>query len=177
MNARRVLVTGGTGTLGSHVVDRLHAAGREVRVFSRSGGNGRVRGDLATGDGLEAAVQGVETIVHCASSPARTRQVDVGGTHRLLRAAYRAGISHVLFISIVGVDRNPYYPYYRMKLETERIIERSPMPWTILRATQFHGFVLALISTLDRLPVNRGSETPFGNFHRRFIAVNYPVAY
>ena len=55
MNARRFLVTGGTGTLGSRMVDRLRAAGREVRVFSRSGGDGRVRGDLATGEGLEAS--------------------------------------------------------------------------------------------------------------------------
>jgi DNA-binding NarL/FixJ family response regulator len=80
MNAPGFLVTGGTGSLGSRVVERLHGAGREVRVFSRSGGEGRVRGDLATGKGLEAAVQGVETIVHCASSPTRTRQVDVEGT-------------------------------------------------------------------------------------------------
>ena len=148
MNARRFLVTGGTGTLGSRVVDRLRGAGREVRVFSRSGGE--VRGDLATGKGLEEAVEGVETIVHCASSPARTRQVDVEGTERLLRAASQAGVSHLLFISIVGVDRNPHYPYYRMKLETERIVERSEVPWTILRATQFHGLVLRLIQALDR---------------------------
>ena len=71
-------------------------------------------------------MQGVETIIHCASSPTSTRQVDVEGTERLLRAAGRVGVSHVLFISIVGVDRNPYFPYYRMKLETERIVERSP---------------------------------------------------
>jgi uncharacterized protein YbjT (DUF2867 family) len=153
MNERRFLVTGGTGTLGSRVVDRLRGAGGEVRVFSRSGGDGRVRGDLATGEGLEEAVEGIETIVHCASSPARARQVDVEGTERLLGAADRAGVSHVLFVSIVGVDRNPYYPYYRMKLETERIVERSPPPWTILRATQFHGFVVRLIQALDRVPV------------------------
>jgi uncharacterized protein YbjT (DUF2867 family) len=153
LNAREFLVSGGTGVLGSRVVDRLRGAGHEVRVLSRSGGEGRVQGDLATGEGLEAAVRGVETIVHCASSPGRTRQVDVEGTERLLRVADLAGVSHVLFISIVGVDRNPYFPYYRIKLETERIVERSPVPWTILRATQFHGLVLGLIQTLDRLPI------------------------
>jgi uncharacterized protein YbjT (DUF2867 family) len=78
------LVTGGTGALGRRV-DRLRGAGHEVRIFSRSGGEGRVRGDLATGEGLEAAVQGAETIVHCASSPRRARQVDVEGTERRLR--------------------------------------------------------------------------------------------
>ncbi|HZC18561.1 MAG TPA: NAD(P)H-binding protein, partial [Rubrobacteraceae bacterium] len=98
-------------------------------------------------------VGGTDVVVHCASSPRKTRQMDVEGTKRLLRAAGRAGVSHVVFISIVGVDRNPYFPYYRLKLEVERIVERSPVPWTILRATQFHEFVLGLIRFLDRIPV------------------------
>jgi uncharacterized protein YbjT (DUF2867 family) len=153
MNASELLVTGGTGTLGSRVVARLRGAGRDVRIFSRSGRPGTITGNLITGEGLEAAVDGVDVIVHCASNPIKTRQVDVKGTERLLRAASRASVSHIVFISIVGVDRNPYFPYYRMKLETERIIKQSPVPWTILRATQFHGFVLGLIRLLDRLPV------------------------
>ena len=153
MNVSEVLVTGGTGTLGSLVVDRLRGAGRGVRIFSRSGRPGTITGNLITGEGLEAAVEGVDVIVHCASSPIRTHLVDVKGTERLLRTASWASVSHVVFISIGGVDRNPYFPYYRMKLEAERIVERSPVPWTILRATQFHGFVLGLIRVLDRLPV------------------------
>jgi len=152
-DARGFLVTGGTGTLGSRVVGRLREAGGQVRVMSRSGRPGTVPGDLATGEGVEAALEGVGSVVHCASSPTRTRRVDVEGTERLLGAAGRAGVGHVLFVSIVGVDRNPYFPYYRMKLEAEGIVERSPVPWTILRATQFHGFVLRLIRYLDRLPV------------------------
>ena len=123
MNAPEVLVTGGSGSLGRRVVERLRDAGREVRVLSRSGRPATVRGDLLTGEGLERAVHGVDTIVHCASSPRKTRQIDVEGTERLLRAAVRTGISHIVFISIVGVDRNPYFPYYRMKLEVERIVE------------------------------------------------------
>jgi len=110
-------------------------------------------GDLIIGEGLEAAVEGVKTIVHCASSPIRPRQVDVKGTERLLVVANRAGVSHVVFISIVGIDRNPYFPYYRMKLETERIVEQSTVPWTILRATQFHEFVLRQIRFLELGPV------------------------
>jgi uncharacterized protein YbjT (DUF2867 family) len=153
MNASEFLVTGGTGSLGSRVVNRLNDASREVRALSRSGRDGTVKGDLLTGEGLEQAVEGVDVIVHCASSPTKTRQTDVEGTGRLLRAASRAGISHFVFVSIVGVDRNPYYPYYRMKLEVERMIERSAVPWTILRATQFHEFVLRMIQFLDRLPV------------------------
>ena len=116
---------------------------------------GTMRGDLLTGEGLEEAVEGVGTIIHCASSPLRkSRQVDVEGTRRLLQAASRAGVSHVVFISIVGVDRNPYYPYYRVKLDAERVIERSPLPWTILRATQFHEFVLKQIRFLELGPVS-----------------------
>ena len=98
------------------------------------------------------AVRDVDVIVHCASSPRKTREIDVEGTKRLLKAADRAGVSHVVFISIVGIDRNPYFPYYRMKLETERLIESSPVPGTILRATQFHEFVLGILRFLERLP-------------------------
>ena len=140
--------------LGRQVVDRLRAAGYGARVLSRSGRPDTVRGDLSTGENLEAAVDGVKAFIHCASSPYRkTRQTDVDGTERLLRAAERAGVSHLVFISIVGVDRNPYYPYFRVKLDAERVIERSPVPWSILRATQFHDLVLRALRILDRLPI------------------------
>src|SRR5918992_1309344 len=114
MNASELLVTGGTGRLGSRVVARLRGAEREGWIFSRGGRPGTITGDLITGEGLEAAVEGIKTIVHCASSSIKTRQVDVKGTERLLQVANRAGVSHIVFISIVGVDCNPYFPYYRM---------------------------------------------------------------
>jgi uncharacterized protein YbjT (DUF2867 family) len=123
-------------------------------VLSRSGRAGTVQGDLVTGAGFEEAVDGIKTIIHCASNPYRkTHQTDVDGTEGLLRVAERAGVSHVVFISIVGVDRNPYYPYFRVKLDAEKVIERSPVPWTILRATQFHDLVLKALRILDRLPI------------------------
>ncbi len=153
MDPKEILVTGGTGSLGRRVVDGLRAAGREVRVLSRSGRPGTLRGDLSTGEGLEAAVRGVSTIVHCATNPFKTRQTDIGGTELLLQEAARAGVEHVVFISIVGVDRNPHFPYYRVKLDAERVVERSPVPWTILRATQFHELLLGAGRFLDRLPV------------------------
>jgi uncharacterized protein YbjT (DUF2867 family) len=154
MDAKEILVTGGTGSLGSKVVDRLSRSGEDVRVMSGSGRAGTIRGDLLTGEGLEEAVEGVGTIIHCASSPIRkARQVDVEGTRRLLQAASRAGVSHFVFISIVGVDRNPYYTYFRVKLEAERLVGRSEVPWTILRATQFHEFVLKQIRFLERGPL------------------------
>src|SRR4028118_1312660 len=154
VNASEVLVTGGTGSLGRRVVNRLRGPGCEVRTLSRSErGAGVVRGDLLTGEGLARALEGVDILIHCASNPRKPRQTDVEGTGRLLEAAGRAGVSHAVFVSIVGVDRNPYLPYYRAKLEAERIVERSPVPWTILRATQFHEFALKQIQLLERIPV------------------------
>jgi uncharacterized protein YbjT (DUF2867 family) len=154
VNASEILVTGGTGSLGRRVVERLRGPGYEVRTLSRSAhGAGVVRGDLRTGKGLAQALECVDVLIHCASSPRKPRQTDVEGTGRLLEAAGRASVRHVVFVSIVGVDRNPYLPYYRAKLEAERIVERSPLPWTILRATQFHEFVLKQVRLLERLPV------------------------
>jgi uncharacterized protein YbjT (DUF2867 family) len=153
MNAPQFLVTGGTGVLGRRVVERLESAGLRARVFSRRE-SGTFRGDLLTGEGLEPAVQGVDTIIHCASSPFRkARQVDVEGTGRLIEAATRAGVSHLVYISIVGIDRAASYPYYRIKLDAERVVESSPVPYTILRATQFHDLVLMAMRFLNRLPV------------------------
>jgi nucleoside-diphosphate-sugar epimerase len=97
MNGTEVLVTGGTGALGSKVVERLRSNGIEPCVLSHSNRPGTIRGELLTGEGLEAAVRGVHTIVHCASSPLRkARQTDVGGTDRLLEIASKAGVSHVV---------------------------------------------------------------------------------
>jgi uncharacterized protein YbjT (DUF2867 family) len=154
VNDNEILVTGGTGVLGSKVVERLRFAGIEPRVLSHSNRPGTIQGDLLTGEGLEEAVSGVGTIVHCASSPFRkARQTDVEGTRRLLEAAARAGVSHVVYISIVGIDRARSYPYYRVKLETEKVVEGSPISHTILRATQFHDLIFMAVRALARLPV------------------------
>ena len=153
MSSSKVLVTGGTGKLGSLVVDRLKAIGCEVRVLSRTGCAGTVQGNLRTGEGLEHAVKGIDIIIHCASSPINPRQVDAEGTKRLIRAAEQAGVAHFVFISIVGIAHNPFFPYYAVKHEVERMIEQAAIPWTILRATQFHEFVLMLIRFLDHLPI------------------------
>ena len=154
MSPSEVLVTGGRGALGSEVVDRLRAAGCEARVLSRSGKPGTVGGDLATGTGLDEAVRDVDAVVHCASNPFRkTRQTEVGGTEHLIRAAARAGISRFVYVSIVGVDRNPHYFYYQAKLEAEQVVERSAVPWTILRVTQFHDFLLKGLKTLEVRPI------------------------
>jgi uncharacterized protein YbjT (DUF2867 family) len=140
----RTLVTGGTGVLGRQLVTPLLEAGYEVRIASRGPRPGAAprevewaQSALATGEGLEDAVKGVDTIVHCASTPVRTKEVDVSGTERLLKHASDAGVSHLLYISIVGIDDFPF-SYYQAKLACEERIQAGDVPFTILRATQFH---------------------------------------
>jgi uncharacterized protein YbjT (DUF2867 family) len=152
-----ILITGGTGTLGSVLVRQLRDAGRPVRVLSR-----RPRpadadpdldwatGDLVTGTGLDAALDGIATVIHAASDP-RSSGSDVEAANRLLAAA-RTGHPHLVYVSIVGVDRVPL-KYYREKLAVERLVERSELPWTIQRITQFHTLVLTLLRGAAKLPV------------------------
>ena len=159
--ASSILVTGGTGTLGRLLVPRLRDAGAAVRVLSRRphvGENGVefTIGDLMTGEGLGAAVDGVATIVHCASS----FKGDPAAARNLLRAAVRAGKPHLVYISIVGIDAAPIrglarlpFGYLASKLETERIISASGLPSTTLRATQFYDLILMGARSLTKLPV------------------------
>ncbi len=135
-----ILVTGGTGTLGRLVVRRLRAAGCAVRVLSRhahtaADGVEYVAGDLATGDEDKA--------------------------RNLVRAATPAGTNHLVYISVVGADRIPVvsavdramFGYYGSKLAAERIVADSGLPYTTLRATQFHDLILTVAQQLVKLPV------------------------
>lgn len=148
----RVLVTGGTGTLGREVVDSLLQRNHHVRLLSHrtqpeaSASIEVMAGDLVSGSGVQAATAGMDAIIHCASNFADPQGTDIAGTRALIEAARAGGTPHVVFISIVGVDRT-LYPYYRAKREAEQLVERSGLPWTILRATQFHGFVQYLLHT------------------------------
>ncbi|WP_157246484.1 SDR family oxidoreductase [Nonomuraea typhae] len=141
----RIVVTGASGRLGRAVLAGL--AGAEVRAISRSPRSGGdvewMVADLTTGDGLAAAVTGADTILHLASAPYRgryTREVELKGTSRLLAAAREAGVRHLVYTSIVGVDRIPW-GYFATKLAAEDLVRAGRVPWTILRVTQFHEFV------------------------------------
>jgi uncharacterized protein YbjT (DUF2867 family) len=157
-----ILVTGGTGTLGRLVVPRLRDLGREVRVLSRHGhedadGIEHVTGDLAAGEGIDAAVAGAEVIVHLAG----TSKGDELKARHLVRAAARAEARHLVYISVVGADRIPVvggidramFGYFASKLAAERAVADSGLPWTTLRATQFHDLTLMTVRQLARLPV------------------------
>ena len=157
-----ILVTGGTGTLGQHVVRRLKDADRDVRVLTRRSPEARdgiefMTGNLATGEGIEAAVDGVGTIVHLAGSA----KGDEDKARNLVQAASRAGAQHLMYISVVGADRIPVeggldrnmFGYFAAKRAAERIVEDSDLPWTILRATQFHDLILMVAQQMAKLPV------------------------
>jgi len=156
-------VTGGTGTLGRPLVQRLTEQGVSVRVLSRRpapaeheiagkdpaaiGPRDWATGDLKTGHGIDEAVAGAEVIVHCA-----TGRGDITAASNLIEAARRAGSPHLVYISIVGID-HIQLGYYKSKLDVERQVEDSGLPWTVLRATQFHELVLMGCQALARLPV------------------------
>ncbi|MEW2329352.1 NAD(P)H-binding protein [Micromonospora chersina] len=151
----RVLVTGATGRLGRVALPRLRDEGHTVRAVSRrarsDAGAEWVAADLATGEGLAAAVDGVEAVLHLASSPdRRTHEIDVLGTRRLVLAAGHAGVGHLVYVSIVGVDRVPL-GYYRHKLAAEQVVAAGPVPWSVLRATQFPEFLEELLRAASRL--------------------------
>jgi uncharacterized protein YbjT (DUF2867 family) len=148
----RVLVTGGTGTLGRELVPRLAARGAEVRVLSRRDrAPGAVAGDLVTGAGLAEAVRDVDTVVHAASAFTAAEATDVTGTRRLLDAARAASVPHLVYVSVVGVEKVPM-PYYRAKLAAEAAVRAGGVPWSILRATQFHTLIEDLLRRLGRVP-------------------------
>jgi uncharacterized protein YbjT (DUF2867 family) len=140
----RVAVSGGTGTVGAATVRELLRRGEQVVALSRSA-EGTPAGaehrpvDLTDGDGLTAALAGVEAVVDAANSQGSPEEVMAGGTRRLVAAAATAGVSHLVLISIVGCDRVPL-AYYRVKLAQEEAVAGGPVPWSILRTTQFHEF-------------------------------------
>src|SRR3954466_12011303 len=149
-----VLVTGGTGRLGRRLMAPLQEAGHSVRQMSRRGtGPGGIRGDLATGRDLATALAGAEAVVHTATDPrGNPWQVDVAGTRRLVEAVDRSRLRHLVYVSIVGVDR-VLYNYYRAKFAAEQVLLASGLPVTLLRVTQFHDFVDFLLDTARRGPV------------------------
>ena len=155
-----VVITGASGLLGGHLLRSPAASGHAIRALSRSGRTGEpsphatwMRADLISGEGVDTALAGADVIVHAASAPAGdTRRTDVEGTRRLVRSAQRAGIRHVIYVSIVGVDRIGV-AYYRHKLAAEAIVTGGGVPWTIVRGTQFHEFMDRLAGQMTRLPV------------------------
>jgi uncharacterized protein YbjT (DUF2867 family) len=164
-----ILVTGGTGTLGRLVVARLREAGQTVRVLSRGKlaaveagaavdpGLEYVNADLATGERVEPALEGVRIVLHLAGSA----KGDEVKARSLVEAASAAGIRHLVYISVVGADRIPVksaidramFGYFAAKRAAEQVIAQSGLPSTTLRSTQFHQTNFRIVQGMARLPI------------------------
>ncbi|WP_227997376.1 SDR family oxidoreductase [Nocardia australiensis] len=154
-----ILLTGGTGTLGSHVTPLLLEAGHRVRILSRSARDGvagieYVTGDLLKDEAVAEAVAGVDTIVHLAGGP----KGDEVATRNLVRAAAGAGTSHFVHISVIAADAIPV-GYYRSRIGAERAVIESGVPHTILRAAQFHDLILTVARAMSKMPIIPAPKT------------------
>jgi uncharacterized protein YbjT (DUF2867 family) len=144
-------VLGGTGALGRQVVTELERRGHRPAVLSRSAGERpelHRRVDVATGEGLGAALNDLEVVVDVLQGPA---PVLVDGLSRALAAARASGVRCVVSISVLGADRVPL-GYYRLKTAQEAAVRSAGLPWSILRATQFHS----LLDTVFTATARRG---------------------
>ncbi|MCT2589045.1 NAD(P)H-binding protein [Streptomyces sp. N2-109] len=139
MRNMRIAVAGATGNIGALTVAALERAGHDVVRISRSLGV-----DLSTGEGLDAALTGVEAVIdttNCtATDPVETVAYFGTATRHLLAAEERAGVRHHVLLSIAGAGRVEGNAHYVGKREQERLVAAGPVPWTIVPATQFHDF-------------------------------------
>jgi uncharacterized protein YbjT (DUF2867 family) len=135
----RIAVIGATGRIGRLTTAALEGTGHQTVPVSRSAGI-----DAYTGDGLAAALAGADAVIDVMNTPSgdRAEIVDFFGatTRHLLEAEEQAGVGHHVLLSIAGLDNNTRAPHYAGKREQERLITAGPVPWTIVRATQFHDF-------------------------------------
>ena len=139
----RIAVVGGTGLVGKFVVDAVRSAGHEPVVISRSSGV-----DVTTGAGLEVALTGASAVIDVSNVTTLNKKTSVtffeSASQNLLAAASATGVSHLVALSIVGVDRVDF-GYYAGKLRQESLVLGGPVPASVLRATQFHEFAGQLL--------------------------------
>ncbi|GAA1823141.1 SDR family oxidoreductase [Agromyces salentinus] len=143
----RIAVAGGTGTVGHHVVEAARERGHEVVVLTRSNGI-----DLISGTGVAAALAGVDAVIDTANANTTSAGAATAFfsmvAKTLLDAERATGVGHHVVLSIVGVDRAPH-GYYAGKVAQERAVEASSVPYTIMRATQFHEFAEQMLGMLS----------------------------
>jgi uncharacterized protein YbjT (DUF2867 family) len=156
----RVAVVGATGTAGTPIAAELERLGNDVRHLSRGSKTHPV--DLLTGEGLDAALDGCEAVIDASNvtgSAKKARALLVEGGARLLEAEARAGVGHHVCLSIIGIDRVPI-AYYGVKQEQELLVREATVPWTIVRATQFHQLVDWAFSSLARARILPRASAP-----------------
>lgn len=152
---KKILITGGTGNLGKVIVNFLIKNGLKVSVLtsheeiSNSTSINFIKGDLTNKESLIDLKNKFDIIIHCASNALDSDIVDIKGSQNLLDTVVQDNIKHFIYISIVGVDKSSF-KYYQNKYSVENFIKKSDIPYTIIRATQFHDLVLQrIIKPLD----------------------------
>ncbi|WP_405670181.1 SDR family oxidoreductase [Streptomyces sp. NBC_01530] len=151
-------VIGGTGLIGSQVVKNLKAAGHEALPHSKSTG-----ADVITGQGLDAATAGADVVVNLTNSPTFDEASPAffqTSMDNLLAAAHKGGVRHFVILSIVGTDQVPELDYYRAKALQEHILADGPVPYSIVRATQFMEFMDSVLSWTTEGDTVRLPATP-----------------
>ncbi|HSA50453.1 MAG TPA: NAD(P)H-binding protein [Yinghuangia sp.] len=154
----QIAVLGGTGLIGSQVVEKLNAAGHRAVPLATSTGV-----DVVTGEGLEEGLAGADVAVNLTTSPTfDDASADFFRTSmdNLLSASRKAGVGHVVVLSIVGVDKVPDLAYYRAKVLQEDVLKAGSIPWSIVRATQFMEFIDAVLSWTTEGDTVRLPATP-----------------
>jgi uncharacterized protein YbjT (DUF2867 family) len=140
---KTIAIAGGTGMVGRHVVESVRRSGAEPIVIARSTGV-----DLTTGTGLDDVLVGVDAVIDVTNIVTQNRRRATTffetSTRNLLDAEERQGVKHHVLLSIVGIDRVGL-GYYRAKLAQEDLVRQGSVPWTILRATQFHEFAAQML--------------------------------
>jgi len=136
----KIVVIGGSGLIGKKVVTKLRQHGHEVVAASPSSGVNTV-----TGEGLAQALAGAQVVVDVANAPSWEDNAVLAffetSGRNLLAAEAAAGVGHHVALSVVGTDRLLASGYFRAKMAQEKLIKASPIPYTIVRATQFFEFV------------------------------------
>ncbi|EGX55449.1 secreted protein [Streptomyces zinciresistens K42] len=161
-------VFGGTGLIGSQVVARLNAAGHEAVPHAQSTGV-----DVVTGQGVDAALAGADVLVNLTNSPTFDEASPAffrTSMDHLLAASHKARVGHFVILSIVGVDKVPELDYYRAKTLQETMLAAGPVPWSILRATQFMEFIDAVMAWTTIGDAVRLPATPIQPIAARDVA-------
>jgi uncharacterized protein YbjT (DUF2867 family) len=145
----RIAVAGATGRIGKLTIAALDGAGHQTVPLSR-----RTGVDAYTGSGLADALQGVDALIDVTNNPSQNEAEIVdffaAVTGNLLAAGEKAGVRHHVLLSIVGIDHNRRTPHYAGKREQERLVAGGPVPWSIVRATQFHDFAAMVAGWAER---------------------------
>jgi len=136
----KIVVIGGTGLIGSKVVEKLKQKGHEVFAAAPTTGV-----NTLTGEGLAAALKGAQVVVDVANSPSFEDKAAMDffqtAGKNLIAAEQAAGVQHHVALSVVGTERLQDSGYFRAKLAQETLIKNSPIPYTLVRATQFFEFI------------------------------------